>query len=97
MLLVPFSQESWSKILDPWLIVNLINFVVKVHQFSFVPECDEYIRIFEYWNILGKNIYLDIPLFQFFFTNIFRPSFVWFMFVANIFGHSFVSVLFCKN
>ena len=26
----------------------------------FVPECGEYIRIFEYWNIFVKNIYSEI-------------------------------------
>ena len=39
-------------------------------------ECDEYIRIFKYFNISDTNIYSDIRLYQFFDTNIFGHSFV---------------------
>ena len=31
------------------------------------PECDEYIEIIKYSNNFGTNIYLDIPLYDFFF------------------------------
>ena len=78
--------------------------MVKVHQFSFVPECDEYIRIFEYSNILVTNIYSDIRSYQFFFYEYIR-TFVRVKFVlriysdihlckfvdTNIFRYSFVS------
>ena len=61
------------------------------------PECDEYIQIFEYSNILVTNIYLVIPSYQFFFYEYIR-TFVRVKFVCtNIFGHSLVSVLECKN
>ena len=60
-------------------------------------ECDEYIRIFEYSNILVTNIYSDIRSFQFFFYEYIR-TFVRVKFVCtNIFGHSLVSVLECKT
>ena len=60
-------------------------------------ECDEYIRIFEYSNILVTNIYSDIRSYQFFFYEYIR-TFVRVKFVCtNIFGHSLVSVLECKT
>ena len=60
------------------------------------PECDEYIRKFEYSNILVTNIYSDIRSYQFFFYKYIR-TFVRVKFVCtNIFGHSLVSVLECK-
>ena len=40
------------------------------------PECDEYIRIFEYSNIFDPNIYSDIRSYHFLDTNIFGYSFV---------------------
>ena len=43
------------------------------------PECDEYIRIFEYSNILVRNIYSDIRSYQFFFYEYIRT------FVLNLF------------
>ena len=62
-----------------------------------VSECDEYIRIFEYSNILVMNIYSDIRSYQFFFYEYIR-TFVRVKFVGtNIFGHSLVSVLECKT
>ena len=61
------------------------------------PECDEYIRIFEYSNILVMNIYSDIRSYQFFFYE-YIQTFVRVKFVCtNIFGHSLVSVLECKT
>ena len=58
-----------------------------------VSECDEYIRIFEYSNILVTNKYSDIRSYQFFFYEYIR-TFVRVKFVCtNIFGHSLVSVL----
>ena len=63
----------------------------------FKTECDEYIRIFEYSNILVTNIYSDIHSYQFFFYEYIR-TFVRVKFVCtNIFGHSLVSVLECKT
>jgi len=60
-------------------------------------ECDEYIRIFEYSNILVMNIYSDIRSYQFFFYE-YIQTFVRVKFVCtNIFGHSLVSVLECKT
>ena len=60
-------------------------------------ECDEYIRIFEYSNILVTNINSDIRSYQFFFYEYIR-TFVRVKFVCtNIFGHSLVSVLECKT
>ena len=60
-------------------------------------ECDEYIQIFEYSNILVTNIYSDIRSNQFFFYEYIR-TFVRVKFVCtNIFGHSLVSVLECKT
>merc|ERR1712001_792443 len=57
----------------------------------------EYIRIFEYSNILVTNIYLDIRSYQFFFYEYIR-TFVRVKFVCtNIFRHSLVSVLECKT
>ena len=60
-------------------------------------ECDEYIRIFEYSNILVTNIYSDIHSYKVFFYEYIRTfvrvKFVW----TNIFGHSLVSVLECKT
>ena len=41
----------------------------------FTPECDEYIRIFEYSNILVTNIYSDIRSYQFFFYEYIRRGF----------------------
>ena len=62
-----------------------------------IPECDEYIRIFEYSNILVTNIYSDIRSYQFFFYE-YIWTFVRVKFVCtNIFGHSLVSVLECKT
>ena len=43
---------------------------------SSAPECDEYIRIFEYSNIFDPNIYSDIRSYHFLDTNIFGYSFV---------------------
>ena len=40
------------------------------------PECDEYIRIFEYSNIFDPNIYSDIRSYLFLDTNVFGYSFV---------------------
>ena len=58
-------------------------------------ECDEYIQIFKYSNILVTNIYSDIRSF-FFYEYIW--TFVRVKFVCtNIFGHSLVSVLECKT
>ena len=60
-------------------------------------ECDEYIRIFEYSNILVTNLYSDIRSYQFFFYEYIR-TFVRVKFVCtNIFRHSLVSVLECKT
>ena len=60
-------------------------------------ECDEYIRIFEYSNILGTNIYSDIRSGQFCLYEYIR-TFVRVKFVfTNIFGHSFMSVLEREN
>ena len=60
-------------------------------------ECDEYILIFEYSNILVTNIYSDIRLYQtisYEYIQIFvRVK----QTCMNVFGHSFVSVLECKN
>ena len=62
-----------------------------------LSECDEYIRIFKYSNILVTNIYSDIRSYKFFFYEYIR-TFVRVKFVcANIFGHSLVSVLECKT
>ena len=64
---------------------------------GFGAECDEYIRIFEYSNILVTNIYLDIRSYQFFFYE-YIQTFVRVKFVCtNTFGHSLVSVLECKT
>ena len=61
------------------------------------PECDEYIRIFEYSNILVTNIYSDIRSYQFFFYEYIR-AFVRVKFAcSNVLGHSLVSVLECKT
>ena len=61
-----------------------------------MTECDEYIRIFEYSNILVTNIYSDIRSYQFFFYEYIR-TFVRVKFVCtNILGHSFVSNLFVR-
>ena len=61
------------------------------------PECDEYIRIFEYSNILGTNIYSDIHSGQFCLYEYIR-TFVRVKFVCtNIFRHSFMSVLESEN
>ena len=60
-------------------------------------ECDEYIRIFEYLNILGTNIYSDIHSGQFCLYEYIR-TFVRVKFVCtNIFRHSFMSVLESEN
>ena len=60
-------------------------------------ECDEYIRIFEYSNILGTNIYSDIHSGQFCLYEYIR-TFVRVKFVCtNIFRHSFMSVLESEN
>ena len=64
---------------------------------NFGTECDDYIRIFKYSNILVTNIYSDIRSYQFFFYEYIR-TFVRVKFVCtNIFGHSLVSVLECKT
>ena len=66
-------------------------------NYVFRAECDEYIRIFEYSNILVTNIYSDIRSYQFFFYEYIR-TFVRVKFVCkNIFGYSLVSVLECKT
>ena len=70
-----------------------------IHQIRQYPEseCDEYIRIFEYSNILVTNIYSDIRSYHFFFCEYIR-TFVRVKFVCtNIFGYSLVSVLECKT
>ena len=56
-------------------------------------ECDEYILIFEYSNILVTNIYSDIHSYQIFLYEYIR-IFIRVKFVCtNIFGHLFVSNL----
>ena len=59
--------------------------------------CAPYIRIFEYSNILGTNIYSDIRSGQFclyeYIRTFGRVKFVF----TNIFGHSFMSVLEREN
>ena len=66
-------------------------------SFNLGPECDEYIQIFEYSNILVTNIYSDIHSYKFFFHEYIR-TFVRVKFVCtNTFGHSLVSVLECKT
>ena len=68
------------------------------------PECDEYIRIFEYSNIFDPNIHSDIRSYHFLETNIFGYLFVstfWIQIYldirlchfldTNMFGYSFVS------
>ena len=58
---------------------------------------DQYIRIFEYLNILGTNIYSDIHSGQFCLYEYIR-TFVRVKFVCtNIFRHSFMSVLESEN
>ena len=60
-------------------------------------ECDEYIQIFKYSNILVTNIYSDIRSYQLFFYE-YIWTFVRVKFVCtNIFGHSLVIVLECKT
>ena len=75
-----------------------VNPMWNLNRFEWVgPECDEYIRIFEYSNILVTNIYSDIRSCQFFFYEYIR-TFVRVKFVStNIFGHSLVIVLECKT
>ena len=66
-------------------------------SWGFRSECDEYIRIFEYSNILGTNIYSDIHSGQFCLYEYIR-TFVRVKFVCtNIFRHSFMSVLESEN
>ena len=60
-------------------------------------ECDEYILIFEYSNILVTNIYSDIRLYPFFFYEFFGHSFVANENHANIFGFLFMSVHECHT
>ena len=80
----------------------LISFFVSIcivlcRNGCFKPECDEYIRIFEYSNILGTNIYSDIHSGQFCLYEYIR-TFVRVKFVCtNIFRHSFMSVLESEN
>ena len=77
--------------------VSLVAGGVSIPGFQSGSECDEYIRIFEYSNILVTNIYSDIRSYQFFFYEYIR-TFVRVKFVCtNIFGHSLVSVLECKT
>ena len=60
-------------------------------------ECDEYIRIFKYSNILVPKIYSHIRLYQIFLYK-YIQIFVCVKFVCmNIFGHSLVIVLECKT
>ena len=58
------------------------------------PECDEYIAIFKFLNILGTNIYSVCINFLYEYIR----TFVCVKFVCtNIFRHSLVSVLECKT
>ena len=85
-----FSEEGQRK-------KTRIGFAIEYITLIFVSECDEYIRIFEYSNILVTNIYSDIRSYHFFFYEYIR-TFVRVKFVCtNIFGHSLVSVLECKT
>ena len=97
-----FSRNSW----EPDSISRIIR-IFSTMYFQMCPqtvcpkwcksECDEYIRIFEYSNILVTNIYSDIRSYQFFFYEYIR-TFVRVKFVCtNIFRHSLVSVLECKT
>ena len=47
-----------------------------MRYFDFGAECDEYIQIFKYSNIIDPNIYLDIRSYHLLDTNIFGYSFV---------------------
>ena len=79
-----------------WYIFHVIQASVS-SGVEFHTECDEYIRIFEYSNILGTNIYSDIHSGQFCLYEYIR-TFVRVKFVCtNIFGHSFMSVLESEN
>ena len=53
-------------------ILLMVCFVVLPSVCPSVPECDEYIRLFEYSNILVTNIYSDIRSYQFFFFEYIR-------------------------
>ena len=56
-----------------------------------VTECDEYIQIFEYSNILDPNIYSDIRSYHFLDTNIFGYSFV------ARFWYEYIRIFVCIN
>merc|ERR1739844_742108 len=84
------------------MIIMMTHFEPPVQQFSdrvhgSNAECDEYIRIFEYSNILVTNIYSDIHSYQFFFYEYIRTFVRVKSVCTNIFGHSLVSVLECKT
>ena len=48
------------------------NRQVPISRSAIIAECDKYIRIFEYSNILVTNIYSDIRSYQFFFYEYIR-------------------------
>ena len=69
----PFQIKVCTKPHSSWLTANIcfiFNFVSIFESPPFWkycsgPECDEYIRIFEFWNIFYTNIYSDIRSYQF--------------------------------
>ena len=94
---VKFSSIDIKSRLSFVEIIFLVFLVEQHCQRHNGPECDEYIRIFEYSNILVTNIYSNIHSYQFLFYEYIR-TFVRVKFVCtNIFGHSLVSVLECKT
>ena len=58
------------------MVLISISYPYKTKGSLSPPECDEYIRIFEYSNIFDPNIYSDLRSYQNFDTNIFGYSFV---------------------
>ena len=95
-------RSNWSNMIQFLVRLNHVLPIDNVYSehiciYTYETECDEYIRIFEYSNILVTNIYSDIHSYQFFFYEYIR-TFVRVKFVCtNIFGHSLVSVLECKT
>ena len=52
-----FSQRTLLAVTPLTLVIVILNVICLA---SYGAECDEYIRIFEYSNILVANIYSDI-------------------------------------
>ena len=65
-----YVEESGEVVTNPLRLS--FPFPFPCQNMLYGPECDEYIRIFEYSNILVTNIYSDIHLYQFFFYEYIR-------------------------